>query len=190
MAKLRSKTASKDNTMICVKAGLPMLRLKASAGSRYHREQARKKRRLVEDAQMEDADVELIKRVRRTSLSGASKMPWYAKTKHQWDDDLEITAADLLKSDRAQAEALLQEAPRLPAPALYADSSSSSSSGSSSSDSSSTSSAPSPEEPRPPAPSPVPPGDKEFSWAIHGGRQKLYLGQGQLATNLLLYSWY
>ena len=188
MARLWSKTVSKDNTMICVKAGLPMLKLQASAGSRHHRFQARKRRRLVEDAQMEDADVELIKKVQGTSLSGATRMPWYAKTKHQWDADLRITAADLVKSDRAQATASLQEAPRLPAPALYADSSSSSRS--SNSDSSSTSMAPSPEEPRPPAPSPVPPGDKEFLWGIHAGQQKLYLGQGQLATNLSLYSWY
>jgi hypothetical protein len=188
MAKLFLKTASKDNTLMCVKAGLPMLRLQASRGSRYHRDQARKKRRLVEDAKMEDADVELIKKVRGTSLSGATRMPWYANTTHQWNADLRITAADLLKSDRAQATATLQEAPRLPAPALYADSYSSSRN--SSSDSSSTSRAPSPEEPRPPAPSPVPPGDEEFSWAIHAGRQKLYLGQSQLATNLSFYSWY
>lgn len=165
---------------MCLKAGLPMLRIQESAGSRYHRAQARKKRRLIEDATMEDADVELIKKVQSTSLSYAARMPWYARTQHQWDEDLKLSAEDLRKSDRAQADALLHEEPRLPAPAQDVDSSSRSSS----SDTSSSSHVPSPEGCHPPAvlAAPVLPGDEEFPWAIHAGRQKLYLGLQECAS--------
>ena len=171
--------------MSCLKAGLPLLRNQQlqSTGARDREKRARRKRQSVEDANMEDADIELVKKVRATSLSHATCMPWFSDTQHQWDEDLKITADNLRKSARAQETASTADEPRLPAP--RADDSSVSSSSSSSSSSSAIAPAHKGHHPLAAPLVPALPGEKECRWAIHAGREKLYLGQHQLVTNLL-----
>lgn len=147
-----------------------MLKLLQPGGARDNRDQARKKRKVVEHADMEPGDRELIRKVRATSLDQSTKMPWFATTKAQWDEDLRLTPADLAKSQRAEALASLYEKPRLPAPSSSSDSSSSSST---SSEALSEVSVTPKVHPEPE----VLAGKTEFSWAVHRRTHKLWLHQ-------------
>ena len=172
---LQAKTqSSKDRTFACLQAGLPMLKFQKPLGSRHNRDEAKKKRKLVEKADMEPDDIALIHRMRASSLDQqTTKMPWFATNTSQWDQDMEKTSLDLSKSERAEAWRALNEKPRLPAPNLDNDQSISSSSSSSSTSSSSSAEAAMASQAHPAAEAMA--GETEFSWAVYAPRCKLYL---------------